>query len=77
LGKLQLGHGSIQKAIPNLEKAVATNPESEPIHRELLAAYRKDSRAEDAEREEKRYSEMQGKHSTANEKKQTYLSSLR
>lgn len=53
LGKLQVAHGDAKSAVANLETAVQLNPQNSLIHHELAAAYRKDSRPQDAERETK------------------------
>jgi len=55
LGKLQLAHGDMAGATANLEKAAAMSPKSGPIHHELADAYRRDGRAQDADRETKLY----------------------
>jgi tetratricopeptide (TPR) repeat protein len=53
LGKLQLEEADAKSAILSLQEAAGLSPESEMIHRELAAAYRQDSRLEDADREMK------------------------
>jgi tetratricopeptide (TPR) repeat protein len=53
LGKLQVTRGDVKSAVANLETAAQLNPQSSLIHHELAAAYRKDSRPRDAERETK------------------------
>jgi tetratricopeptide (TPR) repeat protein len=51
LGKLQEAHEHVRDAIANLEIAAQLNPHNGRIHSELAAAYLKDSRPQDAERE--------------------------
>jgi Flp pilus assembly protein TadD len=53
LGKLQVRRGDVKSAVANLETAAELNPQSSLIHHELAAAYRKDSRPLDAQRETK------------------------
>jgi tetratricopeptide (TPR) repeat protein len=55
LGKLQLARGDMAGATANLEKAASMSPNSGPIHHELADAYRRDGRAQDADREMKLY----------------------
>jgi tetratricopeptide (TPR) repeat protein len=62
LGKLQMARGEARNAIANLEIARQLSPASKPIHRELAAAYRKDSRMQDAEREARLAGAVQGEH---------------
>jgi len=65
LGKLQLERGETKAAIATLEKGAKVNPENESIHLELAAAYRKDSRVVDAEREQKLYEALRNGASKA------------
>jgi tetratricopeptide (TPR) repeat protein len=55
LGKLQLDRGEVKAAITSLEAGAKMSPRSDSMHYELAAAYRRDSRNEDAEREMKLY----------------------
>jgi tetratricopeptide (TPR) repeat protein len=55
LGKLQLDSGDTKAAIVTFEAGAQINPANSSIHFELAAAYREDSRIEDAEREMKLY----------------------
>jgi tetratricopeptide (TPR) repeat protein len=67
LGKLQLEHGDAKAAITTLEMGAAKNPGSAPIHFQLAAAYRKDSRIEDSERESKLYETLRNEDSKAHD----------
>ena len=58
LGKLQLEQGDSKTAIANLETGIRLSPTSDYIHYQLSMAYRRDSRAEDAEREMQVYEAM-------------------
>jgi tetratricopeptide (TPR) repeat protein len=58
LGKLQLEQGDTKTAISNLETSVKLSPASDYIHYQLAMAYRRDSRADDAEREMQAYEAM-------------------
>jgi tetratricopeptide (TPR) repeat protein len=51
LGKLQLDRGDSKAAMPTLEKAAKLSPGSELIHSALAAAYRDNSRPDDAAHE--------------------------
>jgi tetratricopeptide (TPR) repeat protein len=62
IGKLQLEQGNTREAISNLETGTRLNPESDYIHYQLALAYRRDSRAEDAEREMKVYQALKSRH---------------
>jgi tetratricopeptide (TPR) repeat protein len=57
LGKILLDEGNVKESILHLEAAARLNPEADYIHYQLQAAYRKDSRIEDAERELRLYKE--------------------
>jgi Flp pilus assembly protein TadD len=67
LGKLQLAEADAKSAILSLQNAVALSPESELIHRALAAAYRQDSRPEDADREMKQAEAIHNLHGSAHE----------
>jgi tetratricopeptide (TPR) repeat protein len=58
LGKLQLDQGDAKSAIANLETSAKLSPASDYIHYQLSMAYRRDSRADDAEREMQKYEAM-------------------
>jgi tetratricopeptide (TPR) repeat protein len=62
LGKLQLDRGDVKAAIASLEAGAQIDPNSDSMHYELAAAYRKDARTEDAEREMKLYEATRNKH---------------
>jgi tetratricopeptide (TPR) repeat protein len=62
LGKLQLERGETKGAISSLEAGTKSNPDGDYIHYQLALAYRRDSRAEDAEREMKVYQELKNRH---------------
>src|SRR5207253_3437973 len=51
LGKILLDDGNNREAILHLEEAARLSPETDYIHYQLQAAYRKESRIEDADRE--------------------------
>ncbi|MGH9511279.1 MAG: tetratricopeptide repeat protein [Terriglobales bacterium] len=55
LGKLQLQQGDTKAAVLSLETGAKVSPDADYIHYQLAMAYRRDSRAEDAEREIKLY----------------------
>jgi tetratricopeptide (TPR) repeat protein len=65
LGKLQLARGDVTGATASLEKAAQMSPKSGPIHYELAAAYRRDARIEDADREMKLYQALQNDAASA------------
>jgi tetratricopeptide (TPR) repeat protein len=67
LGKLQLEHGDAKAAIATLEAGAAKNPGNAPIHFQLAAAYRKDSRIQDSEREAKVYETLRDEESKAHD----------
>jgi tetratricopeptide (TPR) repeat protein len=58
LGKLLLDAGELKDAIPHLESATQTDPDRDYSHYQLSIAYRKDGRAEEAERELKAYQQI-------------------
>jgi len=62
LGKLQLERGEVKAAISNLETGTKLNPDGDHIHYQLAMAYRRDSRAADAEREIKLYQQLKNRH---------------
>ena len=72
LGKILLDRGKLQEAVPHLEAAARLSPEKEYVHYQLQAAYRKESRTADADRELAVYQELKAKsrsaHSSADTK---------
>jgi tetratricopeptide (TPR) repeat protein len=62
LGKVQLEKGNTQEAVSNLETGTHLNPASDYIHYQLALAYRRQARAEDAEREMKVYQALKNRH---------------
>jgi tetratricopeptide (TPR) repeat protein len=62
LGKLLLDGGKTGEAITYLEAAARAMPESDYVHYQLQAAYRKQSRSADADRELQTYKELKAKH---------------
>ena len=62
LGKLLLEDGKIQESVSQLELAARTMPSSDYVHYQLQAAYRKASRAADADRELQVYKELKANH---------------
>jgi len=61
LGKILLDHGQLQEAVPHLEAAARLSPDKEYVHYQLQAAYRKESRIADADRELAVYEELKTK----------------
>ena len=61
LGKILINRGQLQQAVPHLEAAARLNPEKDYVHYELQAAYRKESRIADADRELAVYQELKAK----------------
>jgi len=62
LGKLLLDGGGIQEAVAQLEVAAQELPQSDYVHYQLQAAYRKESRTADADRELQIYKELKAKN---------------
>jgi len=67
LGRLQLERDETKAAITTLVLGAKIDPESAPIHAELAAAYRKDSRPADALRETKLYESLLSKQAGSGE----------
>jgi len=65
LGKLLLDAGSVKEAITHLEVAARSMPQSDYVHYQLQAAYRKDSRIQDADRELQLYKELKARNRQA------------
>jgi tetratricopeptide (TPR) repeat protein len=65
LGKLQLEGADAKSAILSLQEAVGLSPGNELIHQALAAAYRQDSRPEDADREMKQAEAIHNSHGFA------------
>jgi tetratricopeptide (TPR) repeat protein len=61
LGKILLDRGQLQEAVPHLEAAARLSPDREYVHYQLQAAYRKESRTADADRELAIYQELKTK----------------
>ena len=61
LGKIQLEQGDTKGAVQSLETGTKVNPNADYIHYQLAMAYRRDSRAEDAEREIKLYQSLKNR----------------
>ena len=61
LGKILLDRGKLQEAVPHLEAAARLSPEKDYVHYQLQAAYRKESRTADADRELAVYQELKTK----------------
>jgi tetratricopeptide (TPR) repeat protein len=61
LGKILLDRGQLQEAIPHLEAAARLSPEKDYVHYQLQAAYRKEFRTADADRELAVYQELKTK----------------
>jgi tetratricopeptide (TPR) repeat protein len=62
LGKLLLDAGKIQEAVGHLEAAARALPQTDYVHYQLQSAYRKESRAADADRELQIYRELKAKN---------------
>lgn len=65
LGKLLLDEGKTKEAIAHLEAAARALPETDYVHYQLQAAYRKDARIEDADRELQLYKELKARNRQA------------
>ena len=65
LGKLLLDAGQTREAVEQLEAAARELPQTDYVHYQLQAAYRKDSRIADADRELRLYKELKAKHREA------------
>jgi len=61
LGKLLLDRGDTKEAIEHLEAAARISPQADYVHYQLQAAYRKESRIADADRELELYKELKAK----------------
>lgn len=61
LGKILLDRGQMKEAIEHLEAAARLSPQTDYIHYQLQAAYRKESRIADADRELELYKELKAK----------------
>ena len=61
LGKILLDRGQLPEAVDHLETAVRLSPQTDYMHYQLQAAYRKQSRLEDADRELGIFKEMKAK----------------
>ena len=61
LGKILLDRGQLDQAVPHLEAAARLSPDKEYVHYQLQAAYRKESRTADADRELAIYQELKTK----------------
>jgi tetratricopeptide (TPR) repeat protein len=61
LGKVLLRKGEVREAIPHLEQAARLIPDADYVHYQLQAAYRKDSRKEEADRELQLYKETKAR----------------
>ncbi len=61
MGKILLDRGQVQDAVEHLEAATRLSPQSDYMHYQLQAAYRKESRSADADRELEIYKELKAK----------------
>ncbi len=61
LGKILIDRGQLREAVPHLERAARLIPDKDYVHYELQAAYRKESRVADADRELAVYQELKAK----------------
>jgi tetratricopeptide (TPR) repeat protein len=62
LGKLLLDGGKVKEAVVQLEAAARELPQTDYVHYQLQAAYRKESRAADADHELQIYKELKAKN---------------
>lgn len=62
LGKLLLNGDKVQEAVTHLEAAARALPQSDYVHYQLQAAYRKESRTAEADRELQIYKELKAKN---------------
>lgn len=62
LGKLLLNGDKVQEAVAHLEAAARALPQSDYVHYQLQAAYRKESRIAEADRELQIYKELKAKN---------------
>jgi len=65
LGKLLLDAGKVLEAVTHLEAAARALPQTDYVHYQLQSAYRKESRAADADRELQIYRELKAKNREA------------
>jgi tetratricopeptide (TPR) repeat protein len=65
LGKLLLDGGKVEEAVSYLEAAARAMPQSDYVHYQLQAAYRKQSRTADADRELQIYKKLKAKNREA------------
>jgi tetratricopeptide (TPR) repeat protein len=61
MGKILLDRGQLKDAVEHLETATRLSPQSDYMHYQLQAAYRKESRMADADRELEIYKELKAK----------------
>ncbi len=61
LGKILLDRGQVKEAVAHLELAARASPGTDYVHYQLQAAYRKDSRIADADRELEIYKQLKAK----------------
>jgi tetratricopeptide (TPR) repeat protein len=61
MGKILLDRGQLQEAVEHLEAATQLSPQTDYMHYQLQAAYRKESRFADADRELELYKELKAK----------------
>jgi tetratricopeptide (TPR) repeat protein len=61
LGKILLERGQVEEAVAHLETAARLNPQTDYVHYQLQAAYRKESRTADADRELELYKQIKAK----------------
>jgi tetratricopeptide (TPR) repeat protein len=61
IGKILLDRGQVEEAVTHLEAATRLSPQTDYMHYQLQAAYRKESRDADANRELEIYKELKAK----------------
>lgn len=64
IGKILMQQGKLEEAVPHLEAAARLLPDQDYVHYQLQAAYRKEGRTVDANRELKIYSAIKAKSHT-------------
>jgi tetratricopeptide (TPR) repeat protein len=62
LGKLLLDGGNVKEAVAHLEEAARELPQTDYVHYQLQAAYRKEARTADADRELQIYKQLKAKN---------------
>jgi Flp pilus assembly protein TadD len=61
VGKILMDRGNLKEAVEHLEIATRLSPQSDYMHYQLQAAYRKEARISDADRELEIYKDLKAK----------------